>query len=98
VKQHQKDQQRDISNYILAYLSDNPDAGDTFDGIAEWWLLSQQIKFETRNVSEAVARLVSEGLIEEREGFDARKIYRINKARVRDIRSLLNQIRRSNDK
>jgi len=98
VKKNQKDQQRDISHYILAYLSDNPDAGDTFDGIAEWWLLSQQIKFETRNVSEAVARLVSEGLIEEREGSDSRKIYRINKTRVRDIRTMLHQIRRSNDK
>ena len=97
MKQDQKDQQREISRYILAYLSDNPDAGDTFDGIAEWWLLSQQIKFETRNVSEAVARLVSEGLIEEREGSDKRKIYRINKARARDIRGLLRQIQRSND-
>jgi len=98
VKLEQKEQQREICKYILAYLSDNPDAGDTFDGIAEWWLLSQQIKFETRNVSEAVARLVSEGLIEEREGSDKRKRYRINKARAREIRTMLQHVHRSSKK
>jgi hypothetical protein len=71
-------EQRDICNYILAYLSDNPDAGDTFEGIVEWWLLNQRIKFETRNVSEAVARLVSEGLIVEHEASDSRIIYKVN--------------------
>lgn len=97
MKLNQKEQQREICKYILAYLSDNPDAGDTFDGIAEWWLLSQQIKFETRNVSEAVDRLVSEGLIEEHQGADSRKTYRINKTRAREIRNML-QAQRSSDK
>ena len=36
-------EQRDICSFILAYLSDNPDAGDTFEGIVEWWLLNQRI-------------------------------------------------------
>jgi len=72
-------EQRDICKYILAYLSDNPDAGDTFEGIVEWWLLNQRIKFETRNVSEAVARLVSEGLIIEHEASDSRIIYKVNR-------------------
>jgi hypothetical protein len=98
MKLNQKEQQREIRRYILAHLSDNPDAGDTFDGIAEWWLLSQQIKFETRNVSEAVARLVFEGLIEEYEGSDSRKMYRINKTRARDIRSMLRQAQRLSEK
>ena len=97
MKLNQKEQQREICRYILAYLSDNPEAGDTFDGIAEWWLLSQQIKFETRNVSEAVARLVSEGLIEEHQEADTRKTYRINKTRAREIRNMLRQAQRSND-
>lgn len=82
-------EQRDISYYILAYLSDNPDAGDTFDGIVEWWLLDQRIKFETRNVSEAVARLVSEGLIVEHEASDSRIIYKVNRTREQAIRKKL---------
>ena len=86
-------EQRDVSYYILAYLSDNPDAGDTFDGLVEWWLLDQKIKFETRNVSEAVARLISEGLIVEHEETDSQVIYRINQDKKTAIRRILNQVR-----
>jgi DNA-binding MarR family transcriptional regulator len=85
----QKDKEREVSYYILSYLAENPEAGDTFDGIVEWWLLRQRIKFETRNVSDAVTRLVSEGLIEEHQGSDSRIIYRVNKTKEQDVRSLL---------
>jgi len=84
-----KKEQREVCYYILAYLADNPDAGDTFDGIVEWWLLDQRIKFETRNVSEAVSQLVSEGLIVEHAEADSRIIYRVNRSRDRAIRSIL---------
>jgi hypothetical protein len=49
------EEQREASHYILSSLLDNPDADDTFDGIMEWWLLSQRIKFETRIVSKAIS-------------------------------------------
>lgn len=84
-------QKRDIYFYILAYLSENADAGDTFDGVAEWWLLNQLIKFETHNVSKAVARLVSEGLIVKHEGADSHVIYRINRTKEQTIRSIISQ-------
>jgi DNA-binding MarR family transcriptional regulator len=91
-------EQREVSHYILDYLSDNPDAGDTFEGIVEWWLLTQSIKFEMRTVSRAVASLVAEGLIVEQKGLDSRCIYRITQSeesrqkiskRLREIRSSL---------
>lgn len=59
-----KERQREICYYILSH---NADASDTLEGIAEWWLLDQLIKFETRYLSEALAKLVSEGLVVERE-------------------------------
>jgi len=78
---------------------DNPDAGDTFEGIVEWWLLHQRIKFETETVSEAVAKLVAEGLIAEEKGSDSRSIYRVRRDahNVQDIQVMLNQIRKSLD-
>ncbi len=91
-------EQREASHYILDYLSDNPDAGDTFEGIMEWWLLTRSIKFEVRTVSETLASLVAEGLIVEQKGLDSRSIYRINQTeenrqkisnRLREIRSSL---------
>ncbi len=93
-------EEREICHYILAYLADNPDAGDTFEGIMEWWLLTQSIKFETRTVSKAVASLIAEGLIVEQKGFDSRSIYRIKQTeenrqrisnRLTEIRSLLHE-------
>jgi hypothetical protein len=85
----QNNKAREVGYYILAHLSENPEAGDTFEGIVEWWLLRQRIRFETRNVSEAVARLVSEGLILEHEGSDSRIFYRVNKTKDQDVKSLL---------
>lgn len=52
---------------VLGYLDDHPTAMDTLDGIAEWWVLRQQIEFEVRRVSRVLAGLVAEGLLEEHE-------------------------------
>ena len=86
-------EQREVRFHILNYLCDNPNAGDTFDGIVEWWLLHQRIKFETRNISEAVRKLVAEGLILENEGPDSRVRYRINGIREQDVHSIVAQAR-----
>jgi len=50
---------------VLAYLDDHPTAMDTIDGIAEWWVLRQQIDIEVRRVSRVLALLVREGVLEE---------------------------------
>lgn len=84
-------EQQEVLYYILAYLNDNPDAGDTMDGILEWWLLDQRIKFETRNVSNAISRLVDEGLIVEHKEADSPIIYRVNTDRTKAIRAILNK-------
>lgn len=84
-------EQREVFYYILAYLSDNPDAGDTLEGIVDWWLLDQRIKFETRNVSEAVSQLVSDGLVVEHTEADSQIIYKVNTGRKKTIRAILNK-------
>lgn len=92
----QNKEKREACQYILGYLLDNPDAGDTFEGIVEWWLLHQRIRFETRTVSEAVAKLIADGLIVEQEGPDSRTIYRANQSGAY-IQNRLNQLRASLD-
>ena len=56
-----------LRSLVLGYLDDHPTAMDTLDGIAEWWVLRQQIDIEVRRVARALDALVSEGLIEEYE-------------------------------
>jgi hypothetical protein len=81
MKVHPSRRQREACHYILAYLADNPDAGDTLDGIVEWWMLTQTIKFETHTVSQAVAKLVADGLIIEKR-INSRIIYKVNRKEI----------------
>jgi len=73
-----------IANDILGYLIAHPDAQDTLQGIAEWWLLEQRITEQTALVSEALAVLVKEGLVIERRS-EARSYYKLNKRKRKRI-------------
>jgi hypothetical protein len=81
----------EIARDILSYLTRHPEAQDTVAGIVEWWLLEEHIKRRSQNVKEALAELVASGLIVEIVGKDSQTRYRINRERVRDIRSLLDR-------
>lgn len=52
---------------VLGYLDDHPTAMDTLDGIAEWWVLRQQIEIEVRRVSHVLNGMVTDGLLEVHE-------------------------------
>ena len=78
-----------VTDQILAYLADNPDAQDTFEGIVQWWLLQLRIQQQSLLVKEAIASLVSEGWIIERRGVDTRIRYQVNPSRRGHIRDSL---------
>ncbi|NIO21245.1 MAG: hypothetical protein GTN76_11020 [Candidatus Aenigmarchaeota archaeon] len=80
-----------IGYEILAYLADHPRSGDTLEGIAEWWLLERKIKHQIENVREALAELISKGLVVEYKGRDARTHYRINRRKHGQIQAFLKQ-------
>lgn len=70
-----------IRRDILAYLARNPEAGDTLDGIADWWLRLQRIVDVKSDVKEVVDQLVSEKLILAHQAPDGRVHYRANPER-----------------
>ena len=80
-----------IGNEILAYLIDHPNARDTLEGIVEWWLLEQQIKFQTARVKDALSDLVARGLILEKKGSNSHIHYRVNQSKYEEIQELFNQ-------
>ena len=80
-----------IGNEILAYLIDHPNARDTLEGIVEWWLLEQQIKFQTARVKDALSDLVARGLILEKKGSNSHFHYRVNQSKYEEIQELFNQ-------
>jgi hypothetical protein len=49
---------------LVAYLTENPRAMDTLEGIVNWWLPRQQIRFDVRRVSRALETLRARGIVE----------------------------------
>ena len=82
--------------HILSYLLDNPEAGDTLEGIVDWWLLKQRIRFETLTVAQAVAQLVNDGFVIAQQGPDSRIIYRANR-RSENIQAMLDKMQNLSD-
>ncbi|MEP7383185.1 MAG: hypothetical protein ABI910_15955 [Gemmatimonadota bacterium] len=64
---HGPDRDTHLRLLVLGYLDEHPTAMDTLDGIAEWWVLRQQIQTEVRRVSRVLSSLVQEGILEEHE-------------------------------
>jgi len=83
--------EEEMARDVLTYLVNNPDAQDTLEGIAEWWLLERKIESRTAKVKEVLAGLVAKGLILERRGSDSRLRYLINTDSEDEIRALLSK-------
>ena len=50
---------------ILRYLRSRPDAADSLEGIARWWLLQKWSEPQLAAVERAVSLLVARGLVHE---------------------------------
>lgn len=66
-----------IAEEILDYFATHPDAQDTLEGIVEWWLLEQRIKWSRAYVQEALDELVARGLLAERKSEGQPPCYRL---------------------
>ncbi len=84
-------QKPEIAREILAYLIDHPEAQDTLDGVVQWWLLEQEIKYQIDKVKEALVELVGKGLVLERQDGRMRNHYGVNPHKVEEIRAMLKQ-------
>ena len=70
-----------VYRLILSYLSEHPDAEDSIDGILQWWLLQEEIRFRVQEVEAALTDLVHQGIVVERIGKDLRPRYQIDRSR-----------------
>ncbi|HEV8239286.1 MAG TPA: hypothetical protein VGS57_07965 [Thermoanaerobaculia bacterium] len=79
----------EISLRVLSYLAENPEATDTPEGIATWWLLEREIRDQSAAVEQALARLVIDGWLVAAQAAGSGVRYRLNPARAAAVRSLL---------
>jgi len=49
---------------VLSYVAEHPDAMDTLDGIADWWIARQQIRVNVHRLGSVLEDLVRGGSLE----------------------------------
>ena len=56
--------EKELADAIMAYLTEHPDAADTLEGIAEWWLMRQRVRVEVDSLQNALDQLTETGYLE----------------------------------
>jgi hypothetical protein len=80
---------RSIAREILCYLEKHPEAKDTIDGIAQWWLRREGSERLRRDVEQAVVWLCSQGLILETRRKGVPPYYQRNSQQRKAIAKIL---------
>ena len=72
-----------VARAVLAYLRKFPEAQDTSEGIAEWWLPKQNMRSQPETLKRALNELAARGFILQHEGKDSQIHYRMNRRKPR---------------
>jgi hypothetical protein len=71
-----RDEQVDeLEGELLAYLREHPEAGDTADGITQWWIHRQRLAVIRVAVEAALERLVDAGHLVRRTTASGQVVY-----------------------
>ena len=68
----------EMEKMIFEYLKENPNAEDTVEGIARWWLKYKKINNSVDDVALALENLTKKGKLCKREVKGNLPIYKIN--------------------
>jgi len=82
-----------VARVVLRHLYHHPQAKDTAQGIATWWLEQQRIEQTVQRVFRALDLLAVKGLVSERRGPDDRHYFELNTKRLPDIVCFLEESR-----
>jgi hypothetical protein len=55
---------QELAEAVLGYLAERPDAMDTVEGVAEWWLMRQRVRVVVERVERVLGRYTEEGVLE----------------------------------
>jgi len=82
-------QEPEIAREILHYLQVHPDAKDTLEGIAQWWLLKEWTERKFQQIEATISQLVERGLIVERRRPGLPPYYWLNRTKQDEISRIL---------
>ena len=73
------EKQKRLEGLILDYLTRNPEAGDTLEGITRYWLELERIDASVNQVAEACNDLLKRGFVNKQVTQDGRVVYKLDK-------------------
>jgi hypothetical protein len=82
-------ERNELVRFILQYLLKNPDAGDTIEGIMNWWVRSEMFQLKSEQIIEAVNLLCAKGMLVKRKYGGDEKVYFFDKSKIQEARVLL---------
>ena len=82
---------RSLADEVLVYLVQHPEAKDTMEGVAEWWLWDRRGRRVIADVEAALRELVQKEYLVARQCRDGQTYYRVNRAKEQEIRRHLKQ-------
>lgn len=62
--------ENDVAEAVLGYLAEHPDSSDTLEGIAEWWIMRQQVRVDVTTLAKVLRQLAESCLLEKIEEGD----------------------------
>ena len=77
------------SQYVSGYLHSYPDAKDTAEGIANWWLRARGANVDQSDVKEALNDLLATGCLTVTGSLSSHRIYGLNPLRRTELQQLL---------
>jgi hypothetical protein len=79
----------ELCRRILSYLAEHPQAQDTIEGIAQWWLQDPQLQPSGNRLQKALDYLTAQHLVVACQGRNGRVSYSMNQEKQNEIGRLL---------
>jgi len=80
-----------ILKALLRYVLENPNVGDSFEGITGWWIKGDIT--DPREIKEVIELLVSKEILIEKNLTNSTKIYFVNKSKLPEIRIFVDRMK-----
>lgn len=55
----------ELAQAVIDYLAEHPQAMDTLQGIAEWWVMRQKVRVDVEALARVLRQLTEQGILEQ---------------------------------
>jgi len=68
--------EEDLADAVMEYVTEYPQAMDTIEGIAEWWIMRRQVRVNVEALERALNHLTEKGLLEKTQSGESIRYHR----------------------